>query len=277
MKLWLPLVALAAVHATPAAGQQVSKAEKTPDFCQTDKQGNFHDGGRNFCGPVAVSNSLVWLAGQGYPELVDASVDSKKSQIELIRTLASTDYMQTADRDGTGPQRVMEGIYHYVTQRGYEFERLEFRGWIPVPRQYNPDKSRATREAIDEAMAHPRGIAVVNIGWYTHDRATDTYTRHGGHWMTVTGAGINAEGQGDKEAVLLHDPSPRSGRSKATHHSRLVPLSSGQLTGSKRGLPTTAEGVYEVRGGIAAKQVVEGEPTHPLVDGVVVAVLRKES
>lgn len=277
MKFWFALVAVLALQATPAAAQSSSKADATPDFCQTDKQGKFHDGGRMFCGPVATSNSLLCLAEQGYPQLLDGRESNKQSQIELIRTLASSDYMGTARRNGTGPRRLMEGMHKYVTQRGYEFERLEFRGWIPVPRQYNPDKSRATREAIAQAMAHPRGVAVANIGWYTHDEATDTYTRHGGHWMTLTGAGINADGQRDKTAVLLHDPSPRSGRSKATHHSQLVPLQSGKLTGSKQGLPTTAEGVYEVRGGIVIKKVVEGEQTRPLVDGVVVAVLRDAS
>ena len=41
------------------AAEPATKSESTPDFCQTEKAGNFHNGGREFCGPVAMSNSLI--------------------------------------------------------------------------------------------------------------------------------------------------------------------------------------------------------------------------
>lgn len=277
MKLWLSFVAALAfaLQATPAVAQEASKAEATPDFCQTDTQGKFNNGGRMYCGPVAASNSIVWLARQGYPQLLDSSESKKQSQIELIRTLASSGYMGTDGTKGTGPRSLMKGLHKYVTQRGYECERLEFRGWSPVDRRFNPTNAPVTIESISQAVAHPRGVVCANIGWYTHDEASDTYTRHGGHWMTIVGAGVTSEGAQDDSTILFHDPAPRSGKSKATHYSRLQPLEGGTLTGTKRGLPTTAKGVFEVRDGIVIKKVVEGERTRPLVDGVVVMVLRE--
>lgn len=32
-----------------------------PDLTQTDPRGEFARGGKSYCGPVAVSNSLMWL------------------------------------------------------------------------------------------------------------------------------------------------------------------------------------------------------------------------
>lgn len=275
MKLWLSLVAVVvlAIDVTPAVAQQASKADATPDFCQTDKQGKFYNGGKMYCAPVAASNSIVWLAQQGYPQLLDAGESNKQSQIELIRTLASSDYMGTAGRNGTGPRSLTDGVYKYVTERGCKIERLEFRGWGSVRRQFSPTKEAITLDWIAKAIAHPRGVAFTNIGWYTYDKKRDTYIRHGGHWMTITGAGVNARGKRDNSVVHLHDPASRSGRSKTTHYSRLLPLENGKLTGPKRGLPTTAAGVLEVRDGIVIKKVVEGERTRPLVDGVAILVL----
>lgn len=244
-----------------------------PDFCQTDKEGRFYDGGRKFCGPVAASNSIMWLAQRGYPQLIDRNESDKAVQIELIRTLGSPSHMKTEGNDGTGPLRFMQGLHAYVTDRGGKIERLEYQGWVPVPREFNPTRSRPTLDWMCRAVELPGGMACINVGWYTHDEATDTYTRHGGHWMTVVGGGVDQDGNQDDSILLLHDPAPRSGKGKVTHYSRVEELTDGKLVGTKRGLPNQAKDLFVIRNGIINKQVVKGKSTHPIIDGAVVMVL----
>src|SRR5262245_52175601 len=108
--LLIALMFAATTAETPAVC--TAKISAMPDFCQVDEDGHFDNGGKVFCGPVAVSNSLVWLSQNGFPKLLppvekkgdlgngngsadsDHKIDSQKAaQIELIRTLGSPDFM----------------------------------------------------------------------------------------------------------------------------------------------------------------------------------------
>ncbi|MEX0641144.1 MAG: hypothetical protein WD468_00505 [Pirellulales bacterium] len=270
--MWLRLVGIVGVIfvTLPAVAEQADKNEKTPDFCQTDQEGQFDNGGRKFCGPVATSNSIMWFAQNGYPQLIDGKLEEKETQIELIRTLASPEYMATNTTIGTSSRQLMKGIARYVNERGLQFAELEYRGWSPVGKQFNPTERRPTLQWVAQAVENPRGGACVNIGWYTYDKATDTYTRRSGHWMTATGLDLDQ----DKATMALHDPSSRSGQGNVTHYSHLERLTSGTLTGSEKGLPTSAAGLYLVPDGIIPKEVVKGEKTYPIIDGIVVMVLQ---
>lgn len=61
---------------TPAVGT-TNFADPIPDFTQTDIKGNLSGNGEQFCAPVAVSNSIMWLA------------NFDTGQAELIKKLAS--------------------------------------------------------------------------------------------------------------------------------------------------------------------------------------------
>jgi hypothetical protein len=57
----------------PASTTDVSasqKAAETPHFWQRDPRGEFENGGRDYCCPVAVSNSFCYLAHHGFPALL---------------------------------------------------------------------------------------------------------------------------------------------------------------------------------------------------------------
>jgi hypothetical protein len=86
------------VLAAPAAAQPadfLSKVESMPDFLQTDKDGEFVKGGTRYCAPVAASNALIWLSRNGYPKLAPTGEVDKEIQIQLIRTLALPQFMDT--------------------------------------------------------------------------------------------------------------------------------------------------------------------------------------
>jgi hypothetical protein len=63
----------AGLFALPAwglPGSYTEKALSTPDLYQGDRQARLPGGGRGYCAPVAVSNSLVWLMHNGFPSLL---------------------------------------------------------------------------------------------------------------------------------------------------------------------------------------------------------------
>ena len=49
----------------------------TPDLMQTDPDGRLPDGGKKYCAPVAVSNSFMWLAENGFENLAPKLRDRK--------------------------------------------------------------------------------------------------------------------------------------------------------------------------------------------------------
>lgn len=67
----------------------------TPDLLQTDPKAELPNGGRNSCGPVAFSNALAALAGAGRPELLPAGADRMACQMDVARTFASAEHMDT--------------------------------------------------------------------------------------------------------------------------------------------------------------------------------------
>ncbi|MCC7476518.1 MAG: hypothetical protein IT425_14090 [Pirellulales bacterium] len=245
-----------------------SKDETTPDFCQTDKEGQFDNGGRVFCGPVAVSNSLMCLAQTGYPQLLSRSDTPKKSQIELIRTLASAEYMGTAGT-GTSTKNLMRGASRYITEHGYECVQLEYRGWRRISRKLKPSDELPTIDWLAAALTEPAGAACVNVGWYTYDEPTKTYTRRGGHWMT----GTAAYREGRNSFITLLDPAPRSGAGKVVHQARVEPLKLGTVRDSEYDR-TDAEGLFVIKSGIVPKRIAKDQATFSVIDGIVILVLK---
>lgn len=266
-----------------------AKIAAMPDFCQTDESGKFDNGGKVFCGPVAASNSLVWLAQHGYPKLLptmevksdngnglsdgDPKVAAQKAaQIELIRTLGSPDFMETEGRDGTSATRLMRGLKKYVTSRGYEIEKLEYRGWSNINKTFKFTSEQPTLEWMKENIAHPGAAAWLNIGWYKYDPATKVYQRTGGHWITLVGYGITEDGKPDESVLIVHDPSRRSGPGVVTHHMPVTMLTEGKLIHNSSTHSAEAAGYFKSNGAFVVKKGNDAA----VIDGVVVMALKAE-
>ena len=95
-------------HATTEFANQI------PDFTQTDIRGSYYGNGQQFCAPVAVSNSIMWLA------------DRSNGQIELIKKLASSSYMNTSLQNGTGTTGVLNGVDRIAHELFGSYKRLEY-------------------------------------------------------------------------------------------------------------------------------------------------------
>jgi len=178
-----------------------------PDLSQRDPKAGFPNDGRKYCGPVAVSNSLSTALG-GMP-----STQKFEQQVELARTLGSSDYMATGAK-GTNPVQLLRGVDHYLADQkipSYHSERLEYRGQRSVPRKYNPtlDKQAELPWLID-GIKQEKHIWL-NIGWY-QTQANGKHKRIGGHWVTLVGyekLGNLKDGEG--EYLIVNDPATRGG------------------------------------------------------------------
>jgi hypothetical protein len=285
------LLAALLLSATTAETPAVctAKIAATPDFCQVDEAGKFDNGGKVFCGPVAVSNSLVWLSQNGFPKLLpavdkkvelagddgsadgDVKIDAQKAaQIELIRTLGSPDFMSTEGRDGTSAKRLMLGLTKYVTQHGYKLDRLEYRGWSKLNKELKPSDEKPSLDWMKQYISQPGAAGWLNIGWYKYDEATKEYQRTGGHWITLVGYGVTADSKPDATVLITHDPSRRSGPGVVTHHMRVAEMPAGKLIhNTDKNLTADAAGRHKVADGFIIKKGNDAA----VIDGVVIAVL----
>ena len=185
-------------------GATARKAAETPHFWQLDPRGGFANGGRDYCGPVAISDSLVYLAHHGFPELLpDGAGD--QAQIALINTLASPHYLGTDPDRGTGSGSVLKGIEKYVVAHGYQCTTMEYEGMYELGRRERefiiadrPDLNWMKRGILD-----PRGAVWLGIGWYTQTGEV-RWKRTGGHWVPMVGFDTT-----DAGALLIHNPGTR--------------------------------------------------------------------
>lgn len=253
LSLTLACVDLAAQPAVHRA-----KAAEVPDFLQTDREAGFAKAGSQFCAPTAVSNSLMWLAENGYEDLRPAG-GAKKAQIAMIKQLSGSDYMKTNPSIGTDVAQVLAGVEAYVTEAGYSISELTYEGWRPVPAESSSGKY-PNLDDIKATVADDQSAAWLNVGWYVYDEESEEYERVGGHWVTVVGY--------DHDDLLIHDPSPSAGSGFRTQRISLEELTEGRLTGNQRNLPRSAKGYYEVGGEMA---VASGKTC--ILDGVVLLTL----
>jgi len=218
------------------------KFKTMPDFWQLDPRGHFADGGLMYCGPVAVSNSLAYLAHHGFPSLLPKG-DDDSSQIDLIRLLASADYINTNPTMGSGPYGILHGVEKYVDEQGYRCASLAYEGWRKVGPYLKA--SRPDLNWIKDTILNPHGVVWLNIGWFIRLDA-DHYKRSGGHFLTLVGFDSS-----NPLTLLIHNPEMYGKGPKATdpdrYELRLKPMESGTCE-SEDGQTQNADGLYEVSG-----------------------------
>jgi hypothetical protein len=235
-----------------------ARASEVPDFLQTDREAGFAKSGSQFCAPTAVSNSLMWLAANGYEDLRPPG-SAKKAQIAMIHKLSGPRYMKTSPSIGTDVSRVLSGVEAYVEEAGYAIGELTYEGWRPASDEHAAGEYPSLDD-IRASAADDQSAVWLNVGWYKYDEESEEYARKGGHWVTVVGY--------DGDDLLIHDPSPSAGSGFRTHRISLEELAAGTMTGNEQNLPRSAEGYYEVGGEMA---VAEGWTC--ILDGAVFLTL----
>ncbi len=263
------------------------KVLATPHFFQCDPRGRFAASGSMYCCPTAVSDSLMYLAYHGFPNLLpDGITDATQAQITLIDILAVY-CMKTDPASGTDMGQALSGIEHYVEASGYACDRLEYRGWRPLPKSMSCYRTglSPSLDWIKKAAADPHGAAWVNIGWYVRGQTADEWMRVGGHWVAVVGYGVDGKGHSDPHVLLVDNPAVRTTESVsrladateaptsdelAADVMKVEPIGHARLVGKGWGLPHDASGMLAVSGpGVSMSPKFDGA----FVDGAIVLVV----
>jgi hypothetical protein len=215
-----------------------------PDFTQTDIRGKNTGNGKQYCAPVAVSNSLVWLN------------NSKSRQVDLIHKLASKPYMNTNILNGTGASGVLRGVAKISKELFGGYEELEYAGWRQHPKQFSKDVKVPDINKIKKYLSKKSAVWI-NVGWYKYDKKKDEYERIGGHWVTLVGA--------KDDQLILHDPGSRSGKEFSNEFAKYTIINKGKLTGKKTGLPISAKDYISLGEGMPRKSSAD----FTIIDGVI--------
>jgi C-terminal processing protease CtpA/Prc len=254
-------------YAQPA--YYTEKIYSIPDLTQTDKRADFPGGGTQYCCLVAIANSLMWMDSNGFPDLVQNSGNLFDDEVKLVKLLGSKAYMDTSLEYGTGTTKLMRGIKKYVQERGYEIKRLEYQGWRKHPPEMRSRLPVPRLSWIKQSIVG-KGAVWLNVGWYDYNRSRDEYTRIAGHWVTLVGYGKDENGRLDPTILILHDPSPRAGKSFRNEYASVSRIRRGKLVGEWVGLPRSAAGYYKLGGGMHIKR----EANSAVIDGVIALELK---
>jgi hypothetical protein len=252
------LAILLVLTASAAAGD---RHMTMPDFCQGDTRlGKLPRSGASYCGPAALSNTLMWLDANGFPKLVKDRADPNEKQFELIRLLGTEKYLKTDPVTGTKPKNLAYGIEHYGKEAGYSV-KVETMNWRSKVRRIGRVMDR---DWVIKALGNG-GHVLLNIGWCL-DRG-DHYHRAGGHFVTIA----DVKGPAEAPVFLVHDPAKRDGLKKRTVECRFVPLPADRQLKLKSGTAISTKEFYELRG-----VTVKKDHDLAIIDGALVFSVSRE-
>jgi hypothetical protein len=194
-----------------------------PDYYQRDTTfGVFPDKGATYCGPVAVSNSLVWFSEHGYPSLMKSSGNSYRDQHELISLLGSPDYMD-AGHGGATVESFCRGLKKYLQDCRVNGQ-IESEGMYDVSDEFRAEKNVPDFERMKLFTLENQAVWL-NIGWYKFNPSKNIYTKTGGHWVNLVGYGYDEKGY-NVNCLIIHDPDTND---NSDHFLDTEEISSGTL------------------------------------------------
>ena len=226
------------------AGGNTEFIAAIPDFTQSRISEPAYAYGAELCAPVAVSNSLSWMT------------NTRSMQTELVKLLASRDYMNTDVSRGTRTSDLLYGVHAIAKDLFAGYSSLEYQGWKKHPARFSTGVEIPDIGWITEGVS--RNSAVwLNVGWYQHDNKHNVYHRVGGHWVTLAGY--------DGDVLIIHDPAPRAGLSFANEYVQTSLIKDGYLADKNTGFYRPAAGYPLLGQGMHIKSIADVA----IIDGAV--------
>ncbi|MFP4477414.1 MAG: hypothetical protein ACLFOY_17760 [Desulfatibacillaceae bacterium] len=263
--LVLFLLVFGAANAQAFPPSYVEKIRAIPDMTQTEPRYHLPGGGKQYCAPVAVSNSFMLLSRQGYVNLVPDSADPGHAQALVAGLLGSKRYMNTNLKNGTGPTRVLRGVSRFLEDCGYRYSYLGYQGWREHPSRFRTGVSVPVLDWIKDGMI---GVSAVwlNVGWYKYDGLKDEYRRIGGHWVTLVGYGADYMGREDPDLLIVHNPASRGSGIVSHEYVRVEHMDSGRMIVDRDGDGMDAYGYHILSGDIP----IRSRADCAILDGAIV-------
>lgn len=210
-----------------------------PDYYQKENRfGTYPLNGSMYCGPVAVSNSIVWLAKNGFPSLVEFSNDPLLDQHRVIEKLASKGYMNTRSI-GSTVQDLCRGVEKYLDDCDID-GTLFFEGMYTVSNDFRG----ASIPELDTIIKFTTGAraAWLNIGWYKYDLRTNEYHKNGGHWVTLAGY----KNQNGAISLIINNPGTKKRQMEFLNIER---IRNGTIFNGNKNFHVDALGFYRFKTG----------------------------
>ena len=257
----LTLCLIPAQRAKVSAQAGKSKDALTPTFWQRDPDADFEDEGRMHCAPTSVSDGLIYLARAFQLKGLVPGTQKKEDQIELIKELAE-DFGTDPSIGGTNPDKILTGLQSYVEDKCYELSRLEVATWrsLSGPNRRFKIAARPDLSWMRSAARSPDTVVIFNFGWYYE--GDEGYTRNGGHWVAVVGAG-------DPGEFIVHNPQLRPDKQSADRAVELSRLDDDFIVAKDSG-EANMKGYYEGDG----PGLPHGDKVTAILDAVIVFSLR---
>ena len=242
-------------EAVAVAAAVCPRCTDMPDLTQSDPALGLPRDGGSYCGPVAVTNGLAWLASCGFPRLL-----SERGLVEMPRHLAWRIYLKTDPRRGTLPFDLVRGLARWVGNAGYEVDTLGYAGVRDHPANRSLNVLRPGLPLLVGGLERD-GIVLLHVGWYEEPRA-GRLARVGGHWLTLGAADA-------RNGVLqVHDPAPYA--SEGVEHITVRELTAGQILRPAGLGHLDARGFLELTEGMRLRSPDE----RAILDGAVVLRVR---
>jgi hypothetical protein len=215
-----------------------------PDFTQSRIAEPAYAYGAELCAPVAVSNSLSWMT------------NTRSRQAELVKLLASRDYMNTDIHRGTRTSDFLDGVHAIAMDLFGGYRSLEYQGWKKHPARFSTGAKIPDIGWITEGM-NQNSAVWLNVGWYRYDHRHNIYHRVGGHWVTLAGY--------DGDVLIIHDPAPRAGLSFANEYVQTSLIQGGYLADRNTGFYRPATGYLLLGQGMHIKSIADAA----IIDGAI--------
>lgn len=233
----------------------LDEMNRYPDLTQTDVRAGLPWGGWLHCGPVAVSNGLIWLRERGVGVGPASSGDPWADQVEMARRLGSSRYMDTGFfAHGTTVAGFLEGLEGYLQDHSRESFSIKYMGWAVHGERFSTGLKTPDLRRICGAFAGGSPV-FLDLGWYRFRRGAGQYRRNGGHWVTFVGYDW-PEKQADP-TLYVHDPAPWSGKAGKAHPVRLARAGTALFT-DRSGTAIGSLAPYRcIAGGLSVKKGTE--------------------
>jgi outer membrane lipoprotein-sorting protein len=165
--------------------------------------------GLTSCCPTATTNGLLWLAMNGYDDLLPSNLADSQKASWLAGELA-TKYYKTDTTIGTTWPNMFTGLPGFLRDRGYPNSKLGLYAWLKFPEANRislgseiPDLDTIKRLQTRDAFV------MIAIGFFNNPDGSGRATRANWHWATLVDV-LPSEG-----AIVLHDPmQPKNPQSK---------------------------------------------------------------
>jgi hypothetical protein len=130
----------------------LEKLDKIPDLMQSLPEAGLPGKGAAYCGPVAISNSVVWMQKNGFEKIADFENWSPRNQGALALLLSRSKYMGTTESEGTGARGIMTGLSRYLTDRKIGPFQILYQGWDRHPKRFSTGEKRPNLDWIKESI-----------------------------------------------------------------------------------------------------------------------------